>query len=259
MGREDVNEEGKAQSLSDLGVPLDSEVLEFAIQDRQEAQELAVQEVEVNDQDDDGDIDVLQVSDLLKLTNSFVVCRVLLFESYESLEDHASDDVDDNYGQRSADHHTVLDGVVGHPVFTVKRILSPLDGWELSEVVVQNIESAFKGIGQTVAVHEPTPLLFRQCIVIIGLLLDTDRVLRALDVSIELLLELVSLVLQNYDSNDRHKDQNEGDEPGDGRPSIPLLRSVSQVLPLDVVGHTRSVDPRPARKEVLALELLPRL
>jgi hypothetical protein len=103
-----------------LGVPVGSEVSVFTLQDRDETEQRPVQEVEIDHQNDYGDVDELHDGDFHELPDCLVILGVPLFYTHYLFKDGTSDDVDHDDDHRRANHHALLNGVVYSPVLAVQ-------------------------------------------------------------------------------------------------------------------------------------------
>jgi len=96
MRGENTYEQGEAKSSSDVVVPLNAKVPIISIKNRNEAKEhFSVHDlvqIEIDKQHHHRDVDKLHNRDLLELAQSLVVLCVVLFESWNELEDFT-----DNY------------------------------------------------------------------------------------------------------------------------------------------------------------------
>lgn len=245
--REDVEGQSHAESCSYVPVPLDGEVIVITVEDGDEPEQHAVArelgeniQVEVDQEDDHADVDELHDRDLLELADGLIVLGVVLLQAGDGFKDEADDNVDNHHDQGGSNNQSLLRSIVYNPLAAVIITVVGLDVGETDVEYPRRIEFE---LSHAVAVHQTYSLL--RLLLLIGIRLHLEHLLRADDGGLELFLEYIALPLHVDHSQDAC-DHNRYCDDCDQAPSEPpVLLAVADILPLYLVWQCRLLHSGP--------------
>jgi len=215
MRREDIDQKSQTKCLANVAIPVSREVRIATVEDWQESKEVAIQEVEVDDEYNNCDVRELHESDLGELALRFIVDGVPFLDEDYSFKDGTGDYVDDYDHQRCPDHHTLLNREIHSPVLAISNSVWLASCWicELGERDVENLQLQLLGLSLAVTCHKAQSLFCWSNLIFPCLFFGNIICAWADNIRVELLLELLSLLLHDDDTDHRREDESNCDYP----------------------------------------------